>query len=73
MSRPKLPTGRPARVKSVVVEGAPPALTPAELALLAAYRAMDGESKEMMLGAMRDVARDFPCAPRLRLVTGAGA
>jgi hypothetical protein len=70
MSAPKEPAGRPARIKSVAVGGVSPLLAPQELALLAAYRAMDDETRQVAVEMLKNLARDFPSAPRLRLVAG---
>lgn len=72
MTPPKKPANRPGRVQSVAIEGPPPPLEQREMDLLAAYRAMDDEAREFSVNMMADSARDFPRAPRLRLVSVAG-
>jgi hypothetical protein len=47
----------------------PNALTPAESTMLAAYRAMDDETRESGIEMVEILARRNPHAPRLRLVS----
>lgn len=49
---------------------APISLTSAEAALLAAYRAMDDEARGDIMRIAGNLVKDFPPAPRLRLVGG---
>lgn len=72
MTTTKKPAMRPVQ-KSVAAGGVPPILAHSELALLAAYRAIDDETQGEMLGAMQNVAREFPRGPRLRLVAASRA
>lgn len=68
MTAPKERVRRPGRVKSVAAGGPPPLLTDEESSILAAYRAMDDETRECAASMMRNLANGFPRAPRLRFV-----
>jgi hypothetical protein len=68
MTAPKVPVKRPARVKSLAACGAPPILTGEESSILAAYRAMDDETREFAMETMQILARRNPRGPRLHLV-----
>jgi hypothetical protein len=68
MTAPKQPPKRSTQIKSVATGGGPPALTSAELTVLAAYRAMDNLRQRDMAGAMEAIAKKFPRRPPLHLV-----
>jgi hypothetical protein len=69
MKAPKQPSKRSTQIKSVATGGEPPTLTPAEITVLAAYRAMDDETREDTIEIVEILARRNPRAPRLRLVS----
>jgi hypothetical protein len=68
MIPPKKPLRQASRVKSVTPDGAPPILTRPESAYLAAYRAMDDETREDAVEMVQILAKRNPRGPRLRLV-----
>jgi hypothetical protein len=71
MTTPTTPAQRPARAKAAT----PPALSPAEVKLIQAYRAMEDRQQKNMASAMQALANDFPrhVRPSLRLVAGGAA
>jgi hypothetical protein len=73
MKAPKQPSKRSTRIKSVATGGEPPVLTCSEATVLAAYRAMDDETREDTIEIVEILARRNPRAPRLHLVTGGRA
>jgi hypothetical protein len=49
--------------------GPPPILTHPEQDVVAAYRAMDDETRDATVRMMQSLAEGFPRGPRLRLVS----
>lgn len=69
MSDTTKPPGEPPQLRRATA-GAPPILSAAESSILAAYRAMDDETRDCAVGIMLALSKDFPRAPRLQLVVG---
>lgn len=75
MTLPKKPSRQAARVKSVVLDASPPVLTPSEMDLLSAFRAMDDRSQAVIGRMAANQAERCPrrAVPTLTLVVGGSA